>query len=89
MNEEDICPHCGYHSKGGITAMKFHMITKHNDTSFGEVHIYKCQYCDFQTYGRQRHRIHVKKKHEIPLGKNINVKGSFRFSRIISKCVLS
>lgn len=68
--EEDLCPHCDYHTKGGITQMRFHMVTKHNDSSFGEAVIYQCKYCDYKTYSKQHHRLHVKMKHEIPMGKH-------------------
>ena len=49
--------------------MKFHMVTVHNDKSFGEAVIYQCTYCDYKTYSKQHHRLHVKMKHEIPMGK--------------------
>ena len=67
-NEIDPCPHCDYRTKGGITQMKFHMVTVHNDKSFGEAVIYQCTYCDYKTYSKQHHRLHVKMKHEIPMG---------------------
>ena len=68
-NEVDPCPHCDYRCKSGITQMKFHMVTVHNDTSFGEAVIHQCTYCDYKTYSKQHHRLHVKMKHEIPMGK--------------------
>ena len=64
----DPCPHCDYRTKG-VTQMKFHMVTVHNDKSFGEAVIYQCTYCDYKTYSKQHHRLHVKMKHEIPMGK--------------------
>ncbi len=62
-----LCPHCEYRSRSGITHMRFHLVTKHNDHSLGEALIYNCRYCDYKTCKKKQLAIH-QKSHEIKAG---------------------
>ena len=46
-----MCPVCGRQTRD-VSYFRFHMMAKHNDTSYGSVKVYKCDQCDYQNHSR-------------------------------------
>lgn len=58
-----VCSHCGFtcnHKQRFI----FHMMTKHNDLSHGEVPIHRCDRCDYYSIAMSTLMKHVRHVHE-------------------------
>ena len=65
---EEICPHCDFRTQSGISKLRYHMLTVHNDDSFGTTIVRRCPYCSQTFFHKSDFDRHVKVKHEMMLG---------------------
>ncbi len=70
---EEICPHCNFRTQSGISKLRFHMLTVHNDDSLGTTVVRRCPYCGQAFYYKSDFDRHVKVKHEMRLGELIQI----------------
>ena len=56
------CPQCDYQVKSS-EVFRYHMMTEHNDTSYGTVRIHHCKYCDYNHTKSNAVNIHMQNVH--------------------------
>ena len=67
-SDKCTCQHCGWQCVEK-KRMQYHLFKKHNDTSMGELKLFKCKYCVYTDIERYAIRQHEKNVHEISMGK--------------------
>ena len=58
----NVCPKCSYQGLD-FTNFKFHMMMKHDDTSFGTVKIFQCEFCDYKHFKKRALTRHTEGVH--------------------------
>ena len=58
----NVCPKCSFQGLDFVN-FKFHMMMKHNDTSYGTVRIYDCGHCDYRHFQKKAVQRHVSSVH--------------------------
>ena len=86
--EKRSCPKCDY-TCVEKKRLQYHLFKKHNDTSMGDLVVYKCKYCQHTDLDGYSMREHEKNVHEIKMGKSLlrNTRGLYKRKELLIQWV--